>query len=158
MYCPQFLYCLFMSSTNSMILQMELKSMSMVKNLILISLDTPKIFNLSITEAYSIGGFNLGVIGSNFSNFAINCKFGNIICPKSCSRFNESYIECPVDAYPIGDVEFSISYNNFDWIKSPQKFSFLPCEAGETAVDFKSNCTACPIGTFKQSKGIYVWY
>jgi hypothetical protein len=131
--------------------------MSTVKYFILISLDTPKIFNLSKTEAYSIGGFNLGVIGSNFSNYITYCKFGNIISPKTCERFNESYIECPVDAYPIGDVEFSISYNTFDWIKSPQKFSFLPCEAGETAEDFKSNCTVCPVGTFKPTKGIYIW-
>jgi hypothetical protein len=119
--------------------------------------ETPIIHHLSRTEEYSIGGFTLGVFGSKFSNFIINCKFGNILCPKDCQRINESYIECPVDSYPNGEVDFSISYNSVDWIVSPQKFTFSPCEAGETAIDFKSNCTACPAGTFKPTKGIYIW-
>jgi hypothetical protein len=119
--------------------------------------ETPSIYHLSKTEEYSIGGFILGVYGSNFSEFDIYCKFGNILCPSYCKRINDSYLECPVDSYPNGEVDFSISYNSIDWIMSPQKFTFLPCDAGKTAVDFKSNCTLCPPGTFKPTKGIYVW-
>jgi hypothetical protein len=100
------------------------------------------------------GGYKISVVGNNFLNLEIYCKFDENICPNPCVRINSTFIECDVGPQTSGDSKFFVSYNKLEWRSNEAlNFTFQPCKPGFTSNSSFSPCEPCIPGTIKQNHG-----
>eukprot|EP01080_Neovahlkampfia_damariscottae_P002809 gene2809-4217_t len=124
--------------------------------------EAPTLTSTIPTSSPSFGGlqitiFGNGIIPTRTSAPFIYCKFGNILCEKTCERIDDNSLICDVQQHPPGEVVFSMSYNKIDWhpVNSTTLFTYLTCDAGYTATNYKQPCELCPPGAYKPTRGLY---
>ena len=63
---------------------------------------------------------------------------------------------CFVDSNPTGTFPFYLGYNQEDWTNNPLiNFTFTPCKAGYTSLNYLNPCIPCETGSYKPTDGIY---
>jgi hypothetical protein len=81
-------------------------------------------------------------------------RIGSVLVGETCKILNSNQISCFIISNADGSIKLDFSYNQIDWYSTNTNFTFLPCEAGYGTSSYAEPCKPCPLGTFKNSKGI----
>ena len=120
--------------------------------------DPPTIISISPLNGISLGGYDLTINGIGFTN-----KFNSLWVAigsfnyRNCIFKSDTQIVCKLHAHPAGDSQIKFSYNNIDFIDSPQSIMFKGCEPGYSALNYTISCTPCSEGLYKPTIGFGKW-
>eukprot|EP01080_Neovahlkampfia_damariscottae_P001371 gene1371-11993_t len=116
--------------------------------------DSPIIDSISPDSGVSLGGYDLTITGSGFTNKfnSLWVTIGSFVY-QNCIFKSSTQIVCTLHAHPAGESSINFSYNNIDYIESPQKITFEGCSPGTSALNYTISCTFCEEGTYKPTIG-----